>query len=367
MPASKTASETSRVSKARTTKRKTALRARKKGNGTAKGNGKGAVALGAKPEELLDVHRQMLLLRRFEERVGQLYGMGIIGGFCHLYIGQEAVAVGMERAIHPDDSVITAYRCHAHMIARRADPAAVIGELLGKAGGVSRGKGGSMHLFDPARNFYGGHGIVGAQVPLGTGIAFALRYRKIDRVCVTYLGDGALNQGQVAEAFNMAALWKLPVIYVIENNQYGMGTSVVRSAAVTELHRRGESFGIPGRQADGMNPFEVEAVGREAVDFVRAGNGPILLEMRTYRYRGHSMSDPAKYRSREEVEKVRDERDPIDFTKTLLIESGVLDEEGAKVLDREVRESVVEAVTKAQAMPEPEANELFTDVNAPDG
>lgn len=316
--------------------------------------------------ELLDIHRDMLLLRRFEERVGQLYGMGLIGGFCHLYIGQEAVAVGMERAIRPDDPVITAYRCHAHMIARGADPTGVLAELLGRAGGVSKGKGGSMHMFDPANNFYGGHGIVGAQVPLGTGIAFALRYRKTDRVCVTYLGDGAINQGQVAEAFNMAALWKLPVIYVIENNQYGMGTSVDRSAAVTELHRRGESFGIPGRRVDGMDPLAVEAAGREAAGRVRAGEGPELLEMVTYRYRGHSMSDPAKYRSREEVQKVREERDPIERTRALLLGTGAGEDE-LKALDAEIRERVAGAAKAAEAMPEPAAGELFTEVRSGSG
>lgn len=331
-------------------------------DGTGRPNGAAALDSG----RLLGIHRRMLLLRRFEERVGQLYGMGLIGGFCHLYIGQEAVAVGMEDAIRPDDPVITAYRCHAHMIARGADPAAVLAELLGRAGGVSKGKGGSMHMFDPANGFYGGHGIVGAQVPLGTGIAFALRYRGEDRVCVTYLGDGAVNQGQVAEAFNMAALWKLPALYVIENNQYGMGTSVSRSAAVAELHRRGESFGIPGRRVDGMDPLAVEEAGREAVARVRAGEGPVLLEMVTYRYRGHSMSDPAKYRSREEVQKVREERDPIERTKALLLGAGA-DEKDLKALDAEIRERIAKAVEEAEAMPPPEPAELHADVRAGGG
>ena len=318
-------------------------------------------------EELLDIHRRMLLLRRFEERIGQLYAMGEIGGFCHLYIGQEAVAVGMERATRPDDPVITAYRCHAHMVGRGAAPEQVIGELLGKAGGVSRGKGGSMHMFDPARNFYGGHGIVGAQVPLGTGIAFALKYQKTDRVCVTYLGDGAISQGQVAEAFNMGALWKLPIVYVVENNQYGMGTAVDRASAVSELHRRGESFGIPGHPVDGMDPVAVEEAGRAALEYARSGGGPVLLELKTYRYRGHSMSDPALYRSREEVQKVREERDPIARIAELLVRSGVVDKDTLKAADREIRGEVMKAVTAAQAMPEADPADLVTHIYSSGG
>ena len=324
------------------------------------GNGDARQAVPA--EELLEIHRQMLLLRRLEERIGQLYAMGEIGGFCHLYIGQEAVAVGMERATHPDDPVITAYRCHAHMVVRGAAPEQVIGELLGKAGGVSRGKGGSMHMFDPGRNFYGGHGIVGAQVPLGTGIAFALKYQKTDRVCVTYFGDGAISQGQVAEAFNMGALWKLPIVYVVENNQYGMGTAVDRANAVSELHRRGESFGIPGHAVDGMDPVAVEEAGRAALEHARSGGGPVLLEMKTYRYRGHSMSDPALYRSREEVQKVREERDPIARIAKLLVRSGVVDEDALKATDREIRGGVMKAVIAAQAMPEADPADLVTHI-----
>lgn len=313
-------------------------------------------------EELLDIYRRMLLLRRLEERIGQLYAMGEIGGFCHLYIGQEAVAVGMERATRPDDPVITAYRCHGHMVVRGAALERVIGELLGKAGGVSRGKGGSMHMFNPDRNFYGGHGIVGAQVPLGTGIAFALKYRKTDRVCVTYFGDGAISQGQVAEAFNMGALWKLPIVYVVENNQYGMGTAVDRASAVSELHRRGESFGIPGHAVDGMDPVAVEKAGLAALEHARSGRGPVLLEMKTYRYRGHSMSDPAPYRSREEVQRVREERDPIARIADLLVRSEVVDEDALKAADREIRSEVMRAVTAAQAMPAADSADLATDI-----
>ena len=327
-------------------------------------NGREPAALGVPPVELLDIHRRMLLLRRLEERIGQLYAMGEIGGFCHLYIGQEAVAVGMERATRPDDPVITAYRCHGHMVVRGAAPEQVIGELLGKAQGVSQGKGGSMHMFDPARNFYGGHGIVGAQVPLGTGIAFALKYRNADRVCVTYLGDGAISQGQVAEAFNMAALWNLPIVYVIENNQYGMGTAVDRASAVSDLHKRGESFGIPGRKVDGMDPLAVEQAGLAALEHARSGQGPMLLEMKTYRYRGHSMSDPALYRSREEVQKVREERDPIARVADLLVQSGVIDGNRLKAVDREIRAQVMEAVSTAQAMPDAEPAGLLRDVYA---
>ncbi len=329
-----------------------------------KPNGREQTTLGLPPDVLLDIHRRMLLLRRMEERIGQLYAMGEIGGFCHLYIGQEAVAVGMERATRPDDPVITAYRCHAHMVVRGAAPEQVIGELLGKAQGVSQGKGGSMHMFDPARNFYGGHGIVGAQVPLGTGIAFALKYRKTDRVCVTYFGDGAISQGQVAEAFNMAALWNLPIVYVVENNQYGMGTAVDRASAISELHRRGESFGIPGREVDGMDPVAVEQAGQVALEHARSGQGPMLLEMKTYRYRGHSMSDPALYRSREEVQRVREERDPISRVADLLVQSGVVNAEGLKVVDREIRAQVMEAVTAAQAMPEADPTGLLSDIYA---
>ncbi|HEX9647106.1 MAG TPA: pyruvate dehydrogenase (acetyl-transferring) E1 component subunit alpha [Alphaproteobacteria bacterium] len=306
----------------------------------------------------------MLMLRRFEEKAGQLYGMGLIGGFCHLYIGQEAVAVGIEQAISRDDPVITSYRCHAHAIARGVEPRRVLAELTGRGAGISKGKGGSMHMFSPAHGFWGGHGIVAAQVPIGTGIAFALKYRASDRVCITYFGDGAANQGQVFEAYNMAALWKLPVVYVIENNQYAMGTSVKRATADAELYRRAEGFGIPGLPCDGMDVIAVRAAAREAVSFVRAGNGPMVIEAKTYRYRGHSMSDPAKYRSREEVQQMREARDPIEQVKARLVESGSADDAALKEIDKEVRAVINDAAEFAQNAPEPDPSELATDVTA---
>ena len=316
----------------------------------------------ASAEEMLGFYREMLLLRRFEEKVGQLYGMGLIGGFCHLYIGQEAVVVGMQAAITPDDTVITGYRDHAHMLVCGMDPRGVMAELTGRSGGYSRGKGGSMHMFSPERNFYGGHGIVASQVSLGTGIGFALKYRQSGNVSLTYFGDGAANQGQVYESFNMAALWKLPVIYIIENNQYAMGTAVKRASAQTELFRRGESFGIPGMQVDGMDVLAVKAAGDEAVAHCRAGKGPIVLELKTYRYRGHSMSDPAKYRSRDEVSKMRAEHDPIDQLRAELLEKGLADDDAFKALDGEVKAVVTDAAEFAQNSPEPAPSELFADV-----
>lgn len=318
----------------------------------------------ASADDLAAFYRTMLLLRRFEEKAGQMYGMGMIGGFCHLYIGQEAVVTGVQSALKPGDNIITGYRDHAHMIACGIDPKAVMAELTGRSGGISKGKGGSMHMFSPEHGFFGGHGIVGAQVPIGAGLAFAQRYRDSDGVTVTYFGDGAANQGQVYEAFNMAELWKLPVIFIIENNQYAMGTSVNRASAEAELFRRGESFKIPGRQVDGMNVLAVRAAADEAVAWCRAGKGPVLLEMKTYRYRGHSMSDPAKYRSKEEVQKMRAEHDPIDQVRLKLLEGGILDEEALKAIDREVKEIVGEAADFAQASPEPDASELYTAVTA---
>ena len=313
-------------------------------------------------EELLAYYREMLLIRRFEEKAGQMYGMGLIGGFCHLYIGQEAVVVGMEHAITPDDPVITSYRDHGHMLARGMDPKGVMAELMGRRDGYSKGKGGSMHMFSPDRNFYGGHGIVGASVPIGVGIAFALKYRDDSRVCVTYFGEGAANQGQVYEAFNMAALWKLPVVFVVENNRYAMGTSIDRAKAGTELYRRGDSFGIPGSRVDGMDVAKVKAAGDAAVASCRAGNGPVLLEMKTYRYRGHSMSDPAKYRTRDEVQRVRERRDPIDQLRKRLIRGRRATEADFKDIDAEVKGIVADATDFAQSSPEPEPSELFTDV-----
>jgi pyruvate dehydrogenase E1 component alpha subunit len=313
-------------------------------------------------EDLLKYYREMLLIRRFEEKAGQLYGMGLIGGFCHLYIGQEAVVVGMQAAIAPDDAVITSYRDHGHMLASGMDARGVMAELTGRRGGYSKGKGGSMHMFSREKNFYGGHGIVGAQVPLGTGLAFAQKYRDTKNLTLCYFGDGSANQGQVYESFNMASLWKLPVVYIIENNQYAMGTAVARASAVTELCRRGESFAIPGRSVDGMNVLKVKGAGDEAVAHVRSGKGPIILEMKTYRYRGHSMSDPAKYRSKEEVNRMRAEHDPIDQLRKLLLDQGIADEDRLKELDREVRAIVTDAADFAQTSPEPDPAELWTDV-----
>jgi pyruvate dehydrogenase E1 component alpha subunit len=312
-------------------------------------------------EQLLEYYRDMLLIRRFEEKAGQLYGMGLIGGFCHLYIGQEAIAVGMQHAIEPGDSVITAYRDHGHMLAAGMDPRRVMAELCGRATGYSKGKGGSMHMFARDKKFYGGHGIVGACVPLGTGLGFAHKYREDGGVCLCYFGDGATNQGQVYESFNMAALWKLPVVYIIENNKYGMGTSIERAAAGTELYRRGEAYGIPGEQVDGMDVLAVREAGREAVAHARE-RGPTILEALTYRYRGHSMSDPAKYRTREEVQGVRTERDPIDRLRKLMIDEGIADEETFKTIDKDIRAVVNQAASFAQDSPEPDPEELYTDV-----
>lgn len=320
-----------------------------------------AARYSASKEELLEFYRQMLLIRRFEERAGQMYGMGLIGGFCHLYIGQEAVVVGMQSAAKDGDSVITGYRDHGHMLAVDIDPKAVMAELTGRAGGISKGKGGSMHMFSVEHGFYGGHGIVGAQVSLGTGLAFAHKYKGDGNVAFAYFGDGAANQGQVYESFNMAALWKLPVVYVVENNQYAMGTSISRSSAETALHKRGESFGIPGRLVNGMDVLEVRAAAEEAIAWCREGNGPILLEMKTYRYRGHSMSDPAKYRSKEEVQEVRQKQDPIEHLKPELEAVGITEDE-LKAMDKEIKAQVAEAADFAQHSPEPDPSELYTDV-----
>jgi pyruvate dehydrogenase E1 component alpha subunit len=321
-----------------------------------------ATAAAPTREELLDYYRQMLLIRRFEEKSGQLYGMGLIGGFCHLYIGQEAVVVGMQSIANPRDTVITSYRDHGHMLACGMDPKGVMAELTGRAGGYSKGKGGSMHMFSRDKNFFGGHGIVGAQMPLGTGLAFAHKYKEDGGVCHAYCGDGAINQGQVYEAFNMAALWKLPVIYVIENNRYGMGTSVERASASTELYRRGQAYDIPGLQVNGMDVIEVREAGARAAAHCRAGKGPFVLEMKTYRYRGHSMSDPAKYRTKEEVERVRKESDPLDNLRDRMDKAGFLDEAALKDLDREVKEIVGRAAEFAQASLEPDPSELYTDI-----
>ena len=315
-------------------------------------------------DSLKKLYADMLLIRRFEERAGQLYGMGLIGGFCHLYIGQEAVVVGLMGAAKEGDQQITAYRDHGHMLAAGIDPKAVMAELTGRSTGLSRGKGGSMHMFSSEKKFYGGHGIVGAQVPLGTGLAFANKYRGNKNVCLTYFGDGAANQGQVYESFNMAELWKLPVIYVIENNQYAMGTSVERSSAVSDFSKRGASFGIPGVQVDGMDVEAVQKAGEEAMAHCRAGKGPIILEMKTYRYRGHSMSDPAKYRSKEEVSEMREKRDPIESFGKKLIERGVLNAEDMKQMDAAAKAVVIASAEFATESPEPGLDELYTDIYA---
>lgn len=330
----------------------------------AGGKAGGNALLSAK--ELRHVHRKMLLIRRFEERAGQLYGLGKIGGFCHLYSGQEAVVTGIVQARKKSDQMITAYRDHGHMIACGAEPKNIMAELFGRASGVSKGKGGSMHMFDTDSHFYGGHGIVGAQVPIGTGLAFANHYRGEKSVSLTFFGDGAANQGQVYESFNMAALWKLPVIYIIENNQYAMGTSVERASAQTDFSRRGEGFGIKGVQVDGMDVEAVHAATLEALDFARKGNGPMILEMKTYRYSGHSMSDPAKYRKREEVKQVRTDHDPIKIIEERLRVRKIMSEAEAKEVNREVLDVVEAATVFAEESPEPDVAELFTDIYVED-
>jgi pyruvate dehydrogenase E1 component alpha subunit len=318
----------------------------------------------ASAEELKADYRDMLLIRRFEEKAGQLYGMGLIGGFCHLYIGQEAVVVGLEATAKDGDSRITTYRDHGHMLACGMNPDGVMAELTGREGGYSRGKGGSMHMFSKEKKFYGGHGIVGANVPLGAGIAFADKYKGNDNVTFTYFGDGAANQGQVYETFNMAALWKLPVIFIIENNQYAMGTSQQRSTSSAEIWERGKAFGIPGEAVDGMDVLAVKDAGERAVKHCRSGDGPYILEIKTYRYRGHSMSDPAKYRTREEVQKMRDERDPIEQVRNILLEHKHASEDDLKAIDKEIKEIVNASAEFAKESPEPAAEELWTDIYA---
>ena len=312
-------------------------------------------------EQLINLYKEMLLIRRFEEKAGQLYGMGSIGGFCHLYIGQEAVVVGMQSVSNDGDSVITSYRDHGHMLACGMNPNGVMAELTGREDGYSKGKGGSMHMFNKEKNFYGGHGIVGAQVPIGVGLAFSHKYKKDGFVCMTYLGDGAVNQGQVYESFNMSALWSLPVIFIIENNKYGMGTSVNRASAGRSLAERGRAYGIPGMEVDGMNIFSVREAGKEALDYTRSGKGPYILEMKTYRYRGHSMSDPAKYRTRSEVDAVRQQKDCIENLKEVLQEQKVTDQE-LKNIDSEIKSLVTKASDFALESKLPDDNELLTDI-----
>lgn len=344
--------------KAASSKKKAASKKAAPKKTAAKGAGK--VSKG----DLLRFYREMLMIRRFEEKAGQLYGMGLIGGFCHLYIGQEAVVVGMTDAKRDNDQVITSYRDHGHMLACGMDPNGVMAELTGRADGYSRGKGGSMHMFSQDKKFYGGHGIVGAQVPIGTGLAFANQYRGTDDVSIAYYGDGAANQGQIYESFNIAQVWKLPVVYVVENNQYAMGTSIERSSSETHLYRRGISFNIPGVEVDGMDVVAVRDAGLMALEHCRSGKGPIILEMKTYRYRGHSMSDPAKYRTREEVNEVREHHDPIDHVRAQVLKAKYASEDDLKAIDKEIRGIVNAAAEFSQDSPEPDPAELYTDVLA---
>jgi pyruvate dehydrogenase E1 component alpha subunit len=323
-----------------------------------------SVAAKEDPKKMIGMYRDMLQIRRFEEKAGQLYGQGLIAGFCHLYIGQEAVVVGMQSAAVPGDSVITTYRDHGHMLACGMDPKGVMAELTGRRSGYSKGKGGSMHMFSAEKHFYGGHGIVGACVPIGTGLAFAHHYRDANNVSMTYYGDGAANQGQVYESFNMAALWRLPVIFIIENNQYGMGTSVARASASPDFYKRGKPFGIPGQKVDGMDVMAVRAAGEMAMAHCRDGKGPFILQMETYRYRGHSMSDPAKYRTREEVDKVREQHDPIETFGRHLMDRGIATADQLKAIDKDVKSIVLNAADFASSEPEPDPSELYTDVLA---
>lgn len=316
---------------------------------------------GISSEILIKAYEQMLLIRRFEERCGQLYGMGLIGGFCHLYIGQEAVVMGLQLSQKPQDTVITSYRDHAHMIACDMDPRGIMAELTGRASGYSKGKGGSMHMFSKEKNFFGGHGIVGAQISLGTGLAFAHQYKKDNGVCVAYMGDGAANQGQVYESFNMAGLWNLPIVYVIEDNEYAMGTSTKRHAADTEFSKRGEAYGLATKKVNGMNFLEMYETGEWALEHART-KGPVLLHVKTYRYRGHSMSDPAKYRTKEEVSDIKDSHDPIQHVKTIIEENNLMSADDFKALDIKIKDIMLDTVEFAKTSPEPEAQELYTDI-----
>ena len=316
-------------------------------------------------KEMLGYYRDMLLIRRFEEKAGQLYGMGHIAGFCHLYIGQEAVVTGCRAAMKDGDQMITGYRDHAHMLACGMESRGIMAELTGREGGLSRGKGGSMHMFSTEQHFYGGHGIVGAQVSLGAGLGFANKYLNNGSVSLAFFGDGASNQGQVYESFNMSKLWDLPVVFIIENNEYAMGTSVERSSAETELYKRGISFEIEGLQVDGMDVLAVRDAAAKAIKHARSGKGPMILEMKTYRYRGHSMSDPAKYRSRDEVTKTRSESDPIDHARDILIAKKWADEAALKAIDKEIKEIVKDAADFSLESPEPHPDELWTDVLLP--
>lgn len=334
---------------------------------SAKSSPRSRKPAGPGADEWIGWYRDMLLIRRFEEKAGQLYGMGLIAGFCHLYIGQEAVVVGVQSALREGDQVITGYRDHGHMLAAGMTANGVMAELTGREGGYSRGKGGSMHMFSREKQFFGGHGIVGAQVSLGTGLAFANAYREDGKVCATYFGDGAANQGQVYESFNMAKIWNLPVVYIIENNQYAMGTSVKRSSSETHLYKRGVSFNIPGEEVDGMDVNAVYEAAKKAVEHARAGKGPYILEMKTYRYRGHSMSDPAKYRTRDEVNEYREHKDPIDLARKRILDGKFATEEQLKEMEKEIKKIVQESADFAQSSPEPDPSELYTDVLIEEG
>jgi pyruvate dehydrogenase E1 component alpha subunit len=333
----------------------------KKGTASIKGPASGSNTAPTS-EELIKFYKNMLLIRRFEERAGQLYGMGLIGGFCHLYIGQEAVVVGLQACTKPGDTLVTSYRDHGHMLACGMEPKGVMAELTGRATGYSRGKGGSMHMFSREKGFFGGHGIVGAQVPIGTGLAFAHKYKGDGGLCMAYMGDGAFNQGQVYESLNMASLWNLPVLYVVENNKYGMGTSVARASASTDLASRGQPYNVKTMTVDGMDVIAMREAGMEAVEHMRAGNGPVLMEAKTYRYRGHSMSDPAKYRTKEELQKMRVDHDPIEQLRQVLINNKLMDDEAFKALDKEIKEVVIDAADFAQTSPQPDPSELWTDI-----
>jgi pyruvate dehydrogenase E1 component alpha subunit len=341
-------------------KKKAATPAKKKAAAPALAAMKSSSAL--PKEKLLAMFKEMLLIRRFEEKAGQLYGMGLIGGFCHLYIGQEAVVTGFQAAAKKGDAVITTYRDHAHMLACGMDPKGIMAELTGRIGGFSHGKGGSMHMFSVEKQFYGGHGIVGANVPLGTGLAFAQKYKGSDSITMIYFGDGAANQGQVYESFNMASLWQLPVVYIIENNEYAMGTSTKRSHASVELYKRGEAFAIPGVQINGMSVLDVYEGAKKVIEHVRSGKGPMLVEVKTYRYRGHSMSDPAKYRTKEEVEDYKENRDPITTFRKYLESNGIANEAAFRKIEDEVKAKVKEAEEFAKESPEPDATQLWTDI-----
>jgi pyruvate dehydrogenase E1 component alpha subunit len=313
-------------------------------------------------QEIILFYKDMQLIRRFEEKAGQLYGMGLIGGFCHLYIGQEAVVVGLEAVAMKGDQRITSYRDHGHMLACGMEPKGVMAELMGRKDGYSKGKGGSMHMFSKEKDFYGGHGIVAAQVPIGAGLAFSNLYKKTKNVSFTYFGDGAANQGQVYETFNMASLWELPIIFIIENNQYAMGTSIKRSSSTPDLYTRGSAFGIPGELVNGMDVQAVKKAGAKAAKHCREGKGPYILEMKTYRYRGHSMSDPARYRTRQEVNKIKEEQDPIDLIRSTILNKKYATEEQLKEIDTEIKKSIIDAAEFAQQSPQPDESELWTDI-----